>query len=164
MCCYQLPLYLWLVSLPNRLFTIHPYIFFFFTITWSLFFSDTFPDSLPIFKNIFSIVHYHPISGLKSSQIWNAGKFPPRSGVIVGCLLFLSSDRVTGNPGWPWIHYIAEDVLELLVFLPPPLETCYHRNTSPCLVYMVPCTVGRHFINYARLPGCSLLSSLLTWC
>lgn len=64
------------------------------------------------------------------------------------------------SPGWPWIHYADEDVLELLTFLLPPLKCWGSRYHQDCLFLcgagMEPRAshmLGKHSTNWATPPA-----------
>lgn len=47
------------------------------------------------------------------------------------------SHSASCNPDWTETYYIAEEDLEYLILLPPPLVCWNYRCTQHCMVYVV---------------------------
>lgn len=43
-------------------------------------------------------------------------------------------NRVSDSPGWPWTHFVAEDILALMILLPPAYKCWDYRYAPPYLV------------------------------
>lgn len=54
--------------------------------------------------------------------------------LVFVCFLFFCFvlDRVLCNPGWSWVHYVAEAILELPTLLPLSLEGWHYSHTASC--------------------------------
>lgn len=76
------------------------------------------------------------------------------------CLLICVWNRVSGNPPWPWAHWIVKIASEFPILLPPSLKywisacapACCGCNagnwTQSCM------NVGKHSTNWTAFPAC----------